>query len=158
MADFEGTPASASPYADQAGSDKANSVESGGLMKRARISYTHELGAGTGEINLTTLPAGQVIIYDNSKMITSSFGTSATMDVGYRFHIDEVGAEVDADPVAFVEDFDAETGGEVDFSAKLVDGYMELNSKFGITMFATVADGDIEDDDTIMGYISFARM
>ncbi len=90
--------------------------------------------------------------------MTTQFGASAVLDIGYRAHTKADGTAVNASAAALHNDA-AVGAGAVDLALALpAAGYLELDSREGINIFATVASGDIEDTDTIEGFIAYAMM
>ena len=158
MTAFAGTPTSAEPYASQVSGDLAPGLEVSGDMRIAFFDYTHSAGAGTGEVNLVTLPAGRIVIFsDLSRIVASQMATSADLHLGYRAHTTQAGVTVNEDDNAFLNDSDVASAA-VDAAFVLpAGGFIELNSKEGITIFALIDSGNIEDTDTISGWVAYAK-
>tara|TARA_R110000787_G_scaffold36047_4_gene92216 strand:+ start:1591 stop:2082 length:492 start_codon:yes stop_codon:yes gene_type:complete len=161
MADFTGTPSSSVQHALQvAGGGNANVSDVGAGLRIGYFNYVHTAtsGAGTGEINLVTLPFGRVRIYSTlSKIFTSVFATSADLHIGYRAHTDLDGAAVALDANAFLDNADV-AGGAINSAFLLpTGGYIELNSQDGIVIYALVDAGNIEAADTIAGWVAYTN-
>jgi len=165
MPDFSGSPAKAPLFDSAKGisapGSRASGVDLGGNIKFFRLGgdkdgpYTHALGAGTGEIDLVALPAGRVIILpDLSRLVTSQFGSSATISLGYRAHTDEDGEAVTAVANALHNAGAAGSGALDTALGAPADGMLELVSQKGIDIYATVASGNIENGDTIDGWLA----
>jgi hypothetical protein len=157
MAAFTGTPTSASAYAAQISAEKAPALEVMGAMKVAFFDYTHSAGAGTGEVNLVSLPAGRIVIYsDLSRVVTSAYAATADLHLGFRAYTHQDGSAVAEDDNAFLDNADA-GGGALDQAWVLpAGGVTELNSQGGITIYALIDTGNIENTDTLSGWVCYA--
>ena len=123
--------------------------------------YTHTAteGSGTGEVDLILLPPGRLRIYpDLSRIVTTQFGASADLHLGYRAYTEPDGDAVVEDDNAFLDNADA-GGGALDEAWVLpAVGYLEVNTKEGLQIFAMIDAGNIEADDTIEGWVAFTRV
>lgn len=161
MAAFTGTPVSATPYAAQVGDNKADRKDVEAILKLAPFTYTHAAGAGTGEINLVRLPAGKIRVYPQlSRIAISAGGTSSTLDLGHRAFTNADGTAVAEDHDEWIADHDFAGGALAEaFMSGITAATLETDAEYdtvdGLTIFATVADGNIEDGDTIDGYIAY---
>ena len=116
--------------------------------------YVHAAGPGTGEINLCTIPPGDWIFpAGESHFQVSQFAAGATLDIGTRAHLDKRhGAMVeDADRMMAAMDV---ASGAFDDVGPPTDEIAHLAT--AATAFATVANGNIEDGDTIEGWFTYA--
>ena len=166
MAAFTGTPTSSTQYAAQVGGSSVAKIPGGdlhGILHRSYFSYTHlaAAGAGTGEVNLVTLPPGRIRIFaHDSRLITSQTAASATMDVGYRAYTEPDGDSIAEDDNAFEDNRDvatAATDAVLEFAGDgTTDDPTVFNTRDGLTIFASVDSGNIETDDTIKGWISYS--
>lgn len=156
MSAFTGTPASSNEYAEQiAGKTHGHYLANG----RAQFTYTHALGAGTGEINLIRLPPGLVTVFNNASLIRASqMVSTADLHVGYRAYTNPVTGAVAADDNAFLDNADV-GGGAID-SALLLPAapaaFLRFHSTTGIVIYAMIDTANIEDGDTINGYIAYS--
>lgn len=161
MTAFSGTPAATARYTSQiAPYTKANALDIAGVMQMAFSgTYTHALGAGTGEVNLLVLPAGKIRVYpDLSRLVTTQFATSAVLDIGHRAYVGSDGVTVVEDAADLHNDADV-NGAAFDGALTLpAAGYRDFDSQDGVVIFATIASGNIEDDDTIELHVAYTRL
>ena len=159
MAAFTGTPTGTTQYNQQMG------VVQGGIafLEKPRIrvfSYTHAAGAGTGEVNLVLLPEGQVTIYSEfSRFATSAFAVNSDIHIGFRSYTEPDGDVIAADDNAFGDNMDA--GGAIAHAVwplPAAPGLTTLNSRTGITLYSLIDTGNIEDTDTIAGWVFWAGL
>jgi hypothetical protein len=157
MAQFTGSPASSVQYAAQHSVNRAYGAI--GALWVARFNYVHTAGAGFGEINLVKLPPGRIVIYsDLSRFVVSDMFLNADFHLGYRAHKKEDWTPVPEVNNAFADNEDAGTG-PLDKTFPLpASGTVELDSEAGITLFAMIDAGNIENTDTIDGYVVFSRV
>lgn len=165
---FTGSPTGSLQYNLQNGVTQggADAVDVRGTLRAGRFSYTHAAGAGTGEVNLIDIPAGNVVVYPRlSGVITSAFATSADLNIGHRAYINPSGTVVPADEDHFLNDFDAATGGytefllpAVNFSEFLVASASPASLGNRLTIYALIDAGNIEDTDTINGWVVWGEM
>lgn len=153
---FAGSPTASATYLAQAGgSAKVPLRDFGGKLRIAHFTYTHTAGAGVGEINLVKLPAGKKKILNLlSHFRTSAMVATADGDVGYRAYTNTVGVAVVADPNALGDGLDVATGGDLGLPLPAV-GYLDLDSSDEVTIFVDINTANIEDTDTIDGYIVY---
>lgn len=158
MAAFTGTPVKSDQYTLQTQSWSKVSVDVINKLELARFSYTHAAGAGTGEINLIELPAGRITVYpDLSRLVSSAFAANADLHLGYRAYTGADNVAVVEDDNAFGDNLDA-GGGALDQAWTLpAVGYFRFNSRNGVLIYAMVDTGNIEDGDTIDGWVAYVR-
>ena len=159
---FTGSPTSSVQHIGQTGTDgrRAEVRDVRGKLRIANWTYTHAAGAGDGEINLVILTEGRIRIYTQKSRITASDqGAGALLSLGTRAFTRE-------DKTAVVEDFDrfaldlAVGAGDIDQTLPLPgapDRTELLDSQEGVTVFATIRSGNIEDGDTINGYLVYSK-
>lgn len=169
MAEFTGTPAASTQYArfENASLGKVQQAL-GKPLVLDDFSYTHASGAGTGEINLLALPPGKYRIYPSlSFLATSQFAANADVHLGHRAYHNADGTAVAADDDEWVANGDAgggalsgpwsggfETGVGGTTSAAAAD----YDAADGLTIYVMVDTGNIEDDDTITGWIAYTKL
>lgn len=162
MAAFTGTPTSSLQYADQLTSQMSDPVIGQGQLRCHPFKYTHTAteGAGTGEVNLTKLPAGLIRVLPNLSHIHTytAFGSSADLHIGYRAHTNMDGTSVSEDDNAFADNLDAGGGALDAIWALPAVGYLDLDSQDGVVIFALIDSGNIEATDTIEGYCTFIQV
>lgn len=159
---FTGSPTSSVQHVGQTGTDgrRAEVRDVRGKLRIANWTYTHAAGAGDGEVNLVILPEGRIRIYTQLSRITASDqAAGALLSIGTRAFVQE-------DKTAVVEDADrfalslAVGAGDIDQTLPLPaapDRTELLDSEAGVTVFATIASGNIEDGDTINGQIVYSK-
>ena len=156
---FTGSPVDSVQRAAQKTGDKIQAHDFSRLQY-AFFNYLHAAGAGTGEINLVTLPAGKIrILTDLCRIITDDMGASAEMQVGYRAYTDpEATTQAVVEDDNYFQEASAVGAGARD-EAFLIPaiGNPIFNTRFGLEVFAQITDGNIEDGDKIQGYIVYAR-
>jgi hypothetical protein len=158
---FTGSPLGTTNYQMYAGTGttKAHAAdEAGGLTIARWAQYTHAAGAGTGEINLIVLPPGRILIFpDLSRIVTTQFAASADLHLGFRAYTENDGDAVSEDDNAFLNDADA-GGGALDSAWVLpAIGYQVFDTRGGLIIYAMVDAGNIEDNDTIDGWVAYTR-
>ena len=122
-------------------------------MKYLYFSYTHSSGAGTGEVSLGNLPSGKIRVYPElSRCTTSAFAAGSDIHLGHTGYTEPGGTAVAADDNAWVDNGDAATGGNMTF---VTGEPIEYNSESGIAVEAMIDTGNIEDTDTIAGYLCY---
>lgn len=129
---------------------------------KLRIQYfnlpaTTVAGDATTTVDLCELPSGKVrILPALSRLNTSAFGASRTLDVGHREYQkrDDPSADLeDEDADAFIDGLDVSSA--VTGNAFGTGHKFDLYSKGGVTIFATVLGGTIPVGATISGYIVY---
>ena len=156
---FTGSPVKSAEYTTQtAGAGSRLQVDTIAKMHIGRFSYTHAAGAGTGEINLLELPAGKLTIYsDLSRIVTSQFAANADLHIGLRAYTNSANVAVVEDDNAFLDNADA-GGGALDSAWVLpAGGTTQIDSRNGVVLYAMVDTGNIEDTDTISGWVAYTR-
>lgn len=157
---FTGSPTSSTEYALVGTRDnEALAVE--GRLHVATFSYTHAAGAGVGEINLCKLPAGRVRIFIHlSHVIASQMAASADLHLGHRAYVNQAGTTVAENDDLFAANLDS--GGGVideDFALPATGApWHDIESQDGVIIYAMIDTGNIEDNDTIHGYVTYARI
>ncbi len=121
-------------------------------------NYTHTAGAGVGEINMFTLPAGRIRIYpDLCRQMSSAMVSTANLSVGHRAYVNEAGTTVAVDVDEWLTDADASSA----LDAVLGDGGTTLNqyeSQSGIIVYIAITTANIEDTDTIQLLMVFSHI
>lgn len=160
MIAFTGTPVSASGYllkGTAAGRMPASDETPRGIRYiGSRWIHTATEGSGTGEVNLFQLPPGRFqLIGSNSRLVTSIFAASATIAIGNRAYTNsDTGASVAEASGAFLA-ATAANPSAVDAALGVVADNTEFITTTGITVFATVASGNIEAGDTIECWMAY---
>lgn len=134
------------------------------MLRAALYSYTHTAGSGTGEINIITLPPGRIRVYPHLSTITiSQLGAGAVLSLGHRTYKTHLGVIVPEDEIEFLNGIDVSTGitpetfwALIDNTAEFVE--MEYDTIHGLTIYATIESGSIQDGDTLDGVIVWARV
>ena len=149
MAAFTGTPAYSKTLFDQLN----NVPETFSLanLRGKTVSYVHALGAGTGAVNLYRLPAGKIrLVTALCNWQASQFAALAVLSLGFREYTESDEDVISEDPAAFLDAADVAAGVTAKtYFALPAAGYLDLDSVAGITVFATVGTGNIENGDTI---------
>jgi len=150
-------------YLRQTSTLKADPLTGQGVPRYVTFTYTHPSGDdGTGTINLGILPAGLIRIYpDNSRLVTSQHGTSATISIGYAAYVDAVTGLTVAASTAALHSAGASGAGALDLALGApADGAtgLEVNTRDGLTIIATMASGPIEAADTIVLRLDIAKV
>lgn len=155
---FTGSPVKSVEYTLQTDAAQKAPVDVMAKMHVARFSYTHSAGAGTGEINLLEMPAGRITIYsDLSRIICSQMAANADLHLGHRAYTKSDGTAVVEDDNAFLDNADA-GGGALDQAWVLpAGGTTQIDSRNGFVLYAMVDTGNIEDTDTISGWVAYTR-
>jgi len=157
---FTGSPVNATIYQNQVDGDGTKNVTADvtGKMRIARFSYTHAAGAGVGEINLVKLPPGKTrVLTDLCRLVTTQFASNADLHIGHRAYTNLAGTAVAEDDDVFGANIDA-GGGAIDAAFTLpAGGIKEFDSRGEVGIYAMVDTGNIEDDDTINGYIVYTK-
>ena len=160
MTAFTGTPTGSTEYNKQVSGARATADKVGSKLMISQFHYTHlaAAGAGTGTINLVVLPPGKITIYpDLSRLVTSQFASAATISLGTRLYTNESGTDV-AESAASLTSAAAAGSGALDQAFVLpAIGFVDYDTQYGLTIFATIASGNIETDDTIDGFVAYSR-
>ena len=154
---FTGSPTSSTEYARQiAGKTPWQDLADG----KAKFTYTHAAGAGVGEVNLIWLPAGRITVYHTASLVRASqMVATADLHVGHRAYYDPVaGATVAEDDNEWLDN--ADTGGGAIDSALLLPAapaaFTTYNTQGGLIVYALIDTANIEDGDTINGFITYS--
>jgi hypothetical protein len=155
---FTGSPTNSVQYALQNSPSRAAAGDIQGAMRVAPFNYVHAAGSGTGEVNLVILPPGRIRIYsDLSRIVTSDMAVSATLHLGFRAHRQEDGSAVEEDDHALTQALAVGAGARDEAFGLPAVGQLDLESQGGITIFALITSGNIEDGDTIEGWVLYSR-
>jgi len=165
MAAFTGTPTSSAQYTSQAGAIGGPIWNVG--LKAKPFTYTHlaAAGAGTGEVNLLRLPPGRLTIFSQlSRIEATQMVATADLHLGFRAYTEPDGDAVAEDDNAFLDNADA-GGGAISsvfllpaVTAAAGPGITQINSRNGFILYAMVDTANIEEDDTISGYVVWAQV
>lgn len=156
--------ANSTQYATQLNGSMLSGMYSGSRLLKALASYTHSGASATGTVELIKLPQGRITVFDTSKMVTTPLAQGALLSVGFREYIEPNGTVVNedddiflanADVFAFLENHN-DTYGHFTFTA-IKKGYIELQSRNGIVIFATIAGGNIVSGDEIHMVLDYSR-
>jgi hypothetical protein len=139
------------------------SAETTGQLKIALFEYTHSAtaGAGTGEINLITLPPGRIIVISRLSVwgVSVAWAAASTNSIGTRAFTQPDGTAVAASSAAFVSAVAVGAATVTDTVFALpaastgVGGFTRLNSQSGVVLFSTVAAGNITVGGTLNGHV-----
>ena len=133
-----------------------------GKMRIARFEFTQ--GAAAGDANSTAelvkLPAGRVRLYlAQSRVTTSAFGTSRTLDLGHKAYTDEDGSAVAADEDS-LDAAQSVSGAASYVPIGTVGGDESIlyksQSTDGVVVIAKCEGGTIPVAATIKGYFVYA--
>jgi hypothetical protein len=116
------------------------------------FSHTHPDDAGTGAITLFRLPPGRIKLLSTSNVQSSELGTGATIAIGYGAGQWKNGKAISSSVAGLVAATLADDGGIDELFPEFEP---EGGTSGGIDIIATVASGDIEENDTISGQIHF---
>lgn len=168
MAAFTGTPAGSTQY------NAVNGVTTGGIfstdvsgkLKVAVFEYVHPTaaGAGTGEMNIVTLPPGPVIVFPQLSVwgVSVAWAAASTCSIGHRAYTQPDGTVVAASAAFFVSAVAvgaavvADTAFALPAAASGLGGFVRFNSRSGVTLFCTVASGNIAIAGTLRGRVIWA--
>ena len=138
------------------GVPKRDASEINGALQAQRIDYTHAAGADTGTIELGFLPPGDVqVLVDLCRVVTSQFAAGAVLDLGHRAYVAPDGTAVAADGAAFANDLAAGAGALDQTWPLPASGAKSFSSREGVAIFATVASGNMNNGNTISGYVTW---
>lgn len=160
--DFGGTSAQGANYRLQRNQRFASSydvsepIADSGLVTVASLAVTGVV-AGTGEINLFTLPPGRVKVYtDLSRLVTTQFEANSDLHIGARRHTSNVdGTVVNESNNLFGDNIDV-GGGAIDAALTVpAAGIHEFNSREGVTIFALIDTADMEAADNLRLHMYF---
>lgn len=144
-------------YADQTDEPLQSAKGAAGLEMFESETYTHAAGAGTGEINLCVLPAGEIVVFPAlSYVVSSQYAANSDVHVGFRAYVDpSTGSTVSEDDNAFADNLDA--GGGALNIVMSTTGALQFNTPAGLHVYSLVDTGNIEDDDTLKVYIAYKQ-
>ena len=152
---FTGTPVDSVQRAAQKSAVK-NEHYMNSPMHYAYFSYTHTAGAGTGEINLVNLPAGNIMIWPAlCRVKSSAMVSTADLHIGHRAYTQPDGTVVAENDNEFLDNGDATSA--IDSAFLLPAVPTVYKSKDGIEVYAMVNTADIENTDTITGYVAYTK-
>ena len=153
---FTGSPASGTEIA------LVNAGQKTGVPTRIEFipfSYVHSLGAGTGEVNLAWIPPGLVrILPDLCRYACSQFAAGALLHFGTRAYVDIHGVTIAEDDNALGDNINVNGGATDAIFATPTAPWLEIDSQAGVLFYAMVDTGNIEDGDTIDGYLAVQRV
>lgn len=161
---FTGSPTGSTQYNQQTGvtAGGAYGGEAAGKLKSSIFEYTHAsaAGAGTGEINLIVLPAGNILVYPalSSWGVSVAWAASSTAQFGTRAYVNTSGTTVAASTGALsaAVAVGAATVATTAMTVPANGQVLKLNSQNGVTVFCTVASGNITVGGTLFGYLVWA--
>lgn len=116
------------------------------------IDFTQSAAAGdaTSTQAITVMPAGKHKIL-SIVLVTSAFGASRVLDVGYEAHTKSDGTTaVTASANAFKDDLDVANA-----ATTRIDLNRDMDSRAGYVVSTTVVGGTIPAGATIKGYVTF---
>jgi hypothetical protein len=160
MAAFTGTPVNGPVYTTQLDVSLARSENVEGAIQFARLGpYTHAAGAGIGEINLVKLPPGRIMVLPAlSRIVSSAMVSTADLHIGVRAYTEEDGDAVSEDDNMFLDNADAGSAINTTFNPAAAGDLQVLDSQEGVIVFAMVDTANIEDTDTIDGWVAYVRL
>lgn len=158
MAAFTGTPVASAEYT---GKTTAPAQDAEWLYAYGYWLHTATQGAGTGEINLVKLPPGKIAVNSAlSRLKTTQMAANADLHIGYRAYTKPgptASRSVAEDDNYFADNLDS-GGGAIDQSLPLpTDPISHFNTEGGLTVYAMVDTGNIEDTDTIQLWLAWKR-
>lgn len=135
--------------------------EAAGQLHTSLFEYTHAAAADTGEINLIILPAGSILVYPflSAHGVSVAWAAASTVQFGTRAFTQPNGV-VAAQAVGALST--ALAVGAATVATRVMDvptfgRSLKLNSQGpGVTLFATVAGGNITVGGTLFGWITWA--
>lgn len=126
-------------------------------MRYAYYDYTHSAGAGVGEINLCDLPPGKIKVYPTlSRFVASAMVATADAHVGHRAYTQPDETVVAEDNNEWLDNVDV-GGGAVDIAYALPAVPTNYNSVGGVTVYCEIDTANIEDTDTITGWVAYTQ-
>lgn len=161
---FTGSPTGSTQYNQQTAVTQGGAYggEAAGKLKSSIFEYTHTAaaGAGTGEVNLITLPAGSILIYPalSSFGVSVAWAASSTVQFGTRAYTNTSGTTVAAvtGALSAAVAVGAATVATTAMTVPANGQVLKINSQNGVTIFATIASGNITVGGTLFGYIVWA--
>jgi hypothetical protein len=162
---FTGSPTGSVQYNQLTGVTQGGAYggETAGKLKASYFEYTHTAaaGAGTGEMNLVILPAGSILVYPflSAHGVSVAWAASSTVQFGTRAYTQPDGTAV-AQAVGALST--ALAVGAATQATRVMDvpafgQVLKLNSRSpGVTVFATVASGNITVGGTLFGWVTWA--
>jgi hypothetical protein len=162
---FTGSPTGSTQYNGQTGAVQGGAYggEAAGQLHTSIFEYTHSAaaGAGTGEINLIILPPGAIAVlpFLSAWGVSVAWAASSTNSIGFRAYVNPSGVTVAAVAAAFVSA--VAVGAATVATTVFALPAFGLTQKFtsqgpGVTIFATVASGNIAVGGTLNGFITWA--
>ena len=168
MAVFTGSPTGSTQYNLQTGAVTGGifSADVTGKAKVAVFQYTHTAaaGAGTGEVNLVTLPPGSIIVFPQKSFwgVSVAWSATSTVSIGTRAYTQPDGTAVVAAGASFVSvaavgaAVITDTAFALPAAASGLGGFVRYNSNGGVTLFATIATVGITVGGTLNGHVVWA--
>lgn len=139
------------------------SYDEGGKLRSFYFHFVQGAAAGdaTSTATLVHIPPGKWRIFLPLSVIQwTAFGASRVLDVGYAAHTNADGTAVTADPDSFDNDIDVSSAGQAALGSDFALGTgdtLEIDSKDGVDILATVAGGTIPAAAVLSGFIVAAR-
>lgn len=169
---FPTDPAESAQYTQQLNNVNVSVDNVGADLEVIHITYTHDEGAGVGEIELLRLDPGRLKIYPHLSLLAhSAFVATADLDIGFRSYKQKDGTVVAENGVQLFDSIDAGGGAlaltawpsvtgasaavaasqviEFEAAGPGVEGVYCAPEDAGLRMFASVDTANIEDGDTI---------
>ena len=140
-----------------------------GVKRVMRFNFTQGSNAGdaTSTADLVKLPAGNIrVLLSECWMHRSAFGASRVLDIGWTAYKTPGGADVVADPDAFVDGLSVASAGDALWSGANqgasangldLDSSVLVQSRAGVTVQAVVAGGTIPAGATLTGYVTYIQ-
>lgn len=161
---FTGSPTGSTQFNLQTGVTPGGAYggEVAGKEKVSIFEYTHSAaaGAGTGEVNLVNLPSGSIIVLPAMSFfgVSVAWAAGSTVSIGNRAFTKPDGTVVAAAAAALVNAVavGAATVATTAFAVPANGQVQRFNSQGGVTLFATIAGGNITVGGTLFGYVTWA--
>lgn len=132
-----------------------------GRVRIARFAYTNGTGgtlAAGSKIRLVKLPANRVIVLGERSLLKhSALGASRVAKVGYEAYVDRSNAAIAEDDDALADALDLAAAGVKSVGNNIAgaDTQLQLDSRDGVVLFATITGGTIPNGATVKGEIYF---
>ena len=141
-----------------------------GVKRILRFEFTQgtDPGDAGSTADLVKLPAGNIrVLLAECFMHRSAFTGGRTLDIGWAAYKTPEGADVAADPDAFVDGLDVALAGDALWSEANqgaggvnglgLDSSVLVQSRSGVTVQATVAGNTILPGVTLTGYVTYIQ-
>lgn len=161
---FTGSPTGTTQFNQQTGvtSGGVYGGDSAGQLHATIFDYTHTstAGAGTGEVNIITLPPGSIAVLPNlcAFGVSVAWAAGSTVSFGNRAFTLTTGATqaLSATSLTTAIAIGAATKATTAFDTPTFGSMLRLNSMSGVVIHATIAGGNITVGGTLAGYIVWA--